>query len=126
MIALHTTKYQKPTGKGAKLSRQCVSPVDASQLRPSGITVGIAFVSYKVMSYAPLDDRRQRGKTTEIIDSYEEEHQIYRSSPTANGLSEPLRLSDPFYVLREELSRKMDSVDESLAEYLRIVFHTVR
>jgi hypothetical protein len=82
------------------------------------------------MSYAPLDDanNRRRGINTEI-GIYEEDHtdhQQYRSSPTAagGGLSEPL--SDPFYVLRDDLKRKIDHVDEALAEYLRVVFRTVR
>lgn len=35
-------------------------------------------------------------------------------------------VSDPFYVFREDLDRKIEIVDESLAEYLRIVHHTVR
>lgn len=83
------------------------------------------------MSYAPLDDsiKRRRGINIEI-GTYEEDHdhqqQAYRSSPTATngGLSEPL--SDPFYVLRDDLKKKIDNVDEALAEYLRVVFHTVR
>jgi hypothetical protein len=34
--------------------------------------------------------------------------------------------ADPFYVFREDLFRKLESVDETLAEYLRVVFQTVR
>jgi hypothetical protein len=34
--------------------------------------------------------------------------------------------NDPFYVFREDLFRKLDLVDEGLAEYLRIVQQTVR
>jgi hypothetical protein len=43
-------------------------------------------------------------------------------------LKEPLNVShddDPFYVFREDLYRKLDLVDEGLAEYLRIVHQTV-
>lgn len=34
--------------------------------------------------------------------------------------------ADPFYVFREDLYRKLELVDESLAEYLRVVYQTVR
>jgi hypothetical protein len=126
----HGDRIEK--SKRAIISGQCI--VVAWPARPSPWFGGI-----KVMSYAPLDDsiKRQRGINIEI-GTYEDDHndhqsqQYIRSSPTAtngNGgraaaLSEPL--SDPFYVLRDDLKRKIDSVDEALAEYLRVVFHTVR
>lgn len=34
--------------------------------------------------------------------------------------------SDPYYVFRDDLYRQLALVDESLAEYLRIVYQTVR
>jgi hypothetical protein len=43
-------------------------------------------------------------------------------------LKEPLTAAhddDPFYVFREDLYRKLDLVDDGLAEYLRLVHHTV-
>ena len=43
-------------------------------------------------------------------------------------LKEPLTAShddDPFYVFREDLYRKLDLVDDGLAEYLRLVHQTV-
>jgi hypothetical protein len=33
---------------------------------------------------------------------------------------------DPFYVFREDLYRKLELVDEALAEFLRVVHQTVR
>jgi hypothetical protein len=49
------------------------------------------------------------------------------------GLSEPLHVAngkdiseDPFYVFKEDLHRKVEQVDESLAEFLRIIHQTVR
>jgi hypothetical protein len=45
-----------------------------------------------------------------------------RSSPSrTNGGGQ-----DPFFVFREDLYRKLETVDESLAEFLRIVHQTVR
>ena len=44
-------------------------------------------------------------------------------------LKEPLTAGhddDPFYVFREDLYRKLDLVDDGLAEYLRLIHHTVR
>jgi hypothetical protein len=52
-----------------------------------------------------------------------------------NTLSEPLTShagddggtnEDPYYVFREDLYRKLDILEESLAEYLRIIHQTVR
>ena len=45
------------------------------------------------------------------------------TGPTADSSPED---DDPFYVFREDLYRKLDLVDESLGEYLRLVFQTVR
>lgn len=56
-------------------------------------------------------------------------------SSNRKSLQEPLTsdsggaiidVSDPFYVFREDLARKLEWVDEALAEYLRIVHQTVR
>jgi hypothetical protein len=33
--------------------------------------------------------------------------------------------SDPYYVFRDDLNRQLEIIDESLAEYLRLVFQTV-
>ena len=53
---------------------------------------------------------------------------------TSNGVSELLKEpltdveveDDPFYVFREDLYRKLDLVEDSLTEYLRVVHQTVR
>lgn len=45
----------------------------------------------------------------------------------APELSEPLTSStDPFYLFRDDLERKLERMDESLSEYLRVVHHMVR
>ena len=100
------------------------------------------------MSYAPLDEPRYYGngalhRHSEDDDDYNDEPKPVASPPTASSspalggnnrksLEEPLtdtseheESSDPFYVFREDLYRKLESVDESLAEYLRIVQQTV-
>lgn len=58
---------------------------------------------------------------------------LHKNLPS--GLSEPLTgggatdddalSGDPFYVFREDLYRKLELMDEALAEYLRIVHQTV-
>ena len=62
------------------------------------------------------------------------------SKAAASGLSEPLNSSaveeggggrtvdpgDPFYVFSDDLKRKLELVDEALAEFLRVVHQTVR
>jgi len=60
-------------------------------------------------------------------------HEISSSSRSANGhkssndiSSSSAAAADPFYVFRDDLEKKLECVDESLAEYLRIVHHTVR
>jgi len=100
------------------------------------------------MSYAPLDESRSNGNGaihhhSATEDDFADEEAIRpvvssSSSPALGGnsrksLEEPLtdtsehdESSDPFYVFREDLYRKLESVDESLAEYLRIVHQTVR
>jgi hypothetical protein len=41
-------------------------------------------------------------------------------------LSEPLTANtDPFFVFRDDLERKLERMDESLAEYMRLVNHVV-
>lgn len=104
------------------------------------------------MSYAKLDEssgHNGKGAALHHHDDgeyyYDEERQVTSSpasSPALGGnsrksLEEPLTAaaadendtasssSDPFYVFRQDLYRKLESVDESLAEYLRIVHQTV-
>ena len=62
----------------------------------------------------------------------------FRKHPHSAELKEPLtgggngantndhEANDPFYVFREDLYRKIDMVDEGLAEYQRVVRETVR
>ena len=85
------------------------------------------------MSYTPLDDLNRGGLRT-VPSASEDEEQSHRSSSrldsgTRSALSEPLTAAaaseDPFYVFREDLYRKLEHVDESLAEYLRIIHQTV-
>ena len=100
-----------------------------------------------IMSYAPLDESSERYNGNGAIhhheddDDYDEERISSASPPSSSSpslgnsrksLQEPLTstesqvdVSDPFYVFREDLYRKLESVDESLAEYLRIVHQTV-
>ena len=63
---------------------------------------------------------------------------LSRKSALPPELSEPLTNSaallasssqsqeDPYYLFRSELYRKLEAVDESLAEFLRVVHQTVR
>lgn len=93
------------------------------------------------MSYTPLDERRTNGKNVVIHheDMDDADPTSSSSLPTFSSsskrqdssLSEPLNSAengatdDPFYVFREDLYRKLELVDESLAEYLRVVHQTV-
>jgi hypothetical protein len=102
------------------------------------------------MSYAPLSDfsdNSDRGIGQRIQVPSGNEHDGESSSslrptrstsaahfPAAAALSEPLTANgdeeagdsaDPFYVFRADLYRKLELVDESLAEYLRVVHQTV-
>jgi hypothetical protein len=96
------------------------------------------------MSYALVDDSSERGSRVQIGNGAADDHDASgsgRRSSTAgmdskSSLSQPLALNgdeeagdnsaDPFYVFRADLYRKLEQVDESLAEYLRIVHQTVR
>jgi hypothetical protein len=96
------------------------------------------------MSYAPLSDNSDRGQGHRIQVPNGDEHDgesssslrpIRSTSASASALSEPLTANgdeeagddpDPFYVFRADLYRKLELVDESLAEYLRVVHQTVR
>ena len=98
------------------------------------------------MSYTPLDESRENGalQRHSADNDYNEEEAMASSSPSSlpsialgrnrrRSLEEPLtdtseheEPSDPFYVFRVDLYRKLESVDESLAEYLRIVHQSVR
>jgi hypothetical protein len=98
------------------------------------------------MSYAPLSDNSDRGQGHIIQVPNGDEHdgesssslRLIRSTSAshrqASALSEPLTANgdeeagddpDPFYVFRADLYRKLELVDESLAEYLRVVHQTV-
>ena len=98
------------------------------------------------MSYTPLDESSERYNGNGAIHHHEEavddDERIPSAPPSTSSpslvgnsrksLQEPLTadsqaadVSDPFYVFREDLYRKLESVDESLAEYLRIVHQTV-
>ena len=60
---------------------------------------------------------------------------LLRQRTTPEPLAEPLtattidaedEAADPYYVFRGDLFQKLDLVDESLAEYLRVIHQTVR
>lgn len=75
--------------------------------------------SLEPMSYTPLEEG---GRTPAVVfdDEPESHHPAPRRSPE---LSEPLNdvSDDPFYVFRDDLYRKLEIVDENLAEFLRTV-----
>ena len=96
------------------------------------------------MSYAPLDETNGRRKHPPVVHHQDNDEPIISSSTATNAsnlspsssnhkqaLSEPLtgngvQPSDPYYVFREDLYRKLELVDEAMAEYLRVVHETVR
>lgn len=84
------------------------------------------------MSYTPLGESSENGS----MKNYDDDGDLNRIRPSSRmsklnrELSEPLtstdeESSDPFYVFRQDLRRKIELVDESLAELLRIVYQTV-
>lgn len=92
------------------------------------------------MSYTPLHEQ-STGRSSRLSASLDEASEgdgILRrplsrlASRTPSQLSEPLTANtpatdepqDPFFIFREDLYRKLELVDEALAEYLRIVHHT--
>jgi hypothetical protein len=90
--------------------------------------------------YAPLSDNSDRGQAIKFPENQGESSLSFppiRSTSAAHppaALSEPLTANgdeetgdsaDPFYVFRADLYRKLELVDESLAEYLRVVHQTV-
>ena len=60
------------------------------------------------------NNNNNRGTTTNHYVNDETTHQL------------PQLSADPFYVFRDDLYRQLSRVDETLAEYLRVVHHTVR
>jgi hypothetical protein len=94
------------------------------------------------MSYDHVGGIRDNGTSRSVSQNDDETDQesvslrstFSRKSQLPTELSEPLtsgdgngaNVDDPFYVFRSDLYRKLDSLDESLAEYLRIVHQTVR
>jgi len=91
------------------------------------------------MSYAQLHDNSDRDHIRQVENGDEDKSSLptlsnpFRQS-SDGALSEPLASNgdeetggdsgDPFYVFRGDLYRKLEQVDESLAEYLRIVHQT--
>lgn len=88
----------------------------------------------KTMSYAVLGESND-GKLRSVPSASEDDNDLLQrgssSSKQSSSLSEPLTANgnsaseDPFYVFREDLYRKLEQVDEGLADYLRIVHQTV-
>ena len=92
------------------------------------------------MSYAVLGDSSGRGEPnlrsipsasdddvlTRGSSSRDVERQSSLSEPMLNASSGHSTGEDPFYVFREDLYRKLEQVDEGLADYLRIIHQTVR
>jgi hypothetical protein len=94
------------------------------------------------MSYAQISDNSDRGQRIRVPNGDEHDGEsssslrLTRSTSAAHSdaLSQPLNANgdeeagenaDPFYVFRADLYRKLELVDESLAEYLRVVHQTV-
>jgi hypothetical protein len=85
------------------------------------------------MSYAPLDDNSEKARARRAALLMDEEGapRFHEADDTRASLAEPLTANgqgseDPFFVFRKDLYRKLEQVDEGLAEYLRIVHQTVR
>lgn len=77
---------------------------------------------------SPTDDETDQDDVMSIRSS------LSRRSVLPPELSEPLTQGasgssqspdDPFYLFRSDLYRKLEAVDESLAEFLRVVHQTV-
>jgi hypothetical protein len=95
------------------------------------------------MSYAPIGETSensanisvsQNDDEVDLDDAFSLRSGMSRKSQLPIELSEPLTnggsnggkdQDDPFYVFRSDLYRKLQSVDDSLAEFLRIVHQTV-
>lgn len=94
-------------------------------------------------NYSKLNSKNGKIESlTHVEDTYDGEEGsstsglgLFRSVGGSADLKRPLTApdlesgghdDDPFYVFREDLYRKLDSVDECLQEYLRIVYQTVR
>jgi hypothetical protein len=97
------------------------------------------------MSYAQISDDSDPGQRIRVRNGDEHDGESSSSlrptrstsaahASSSDALSEPLNANgdeeagenaDPFYVFRADLFRKLELVDESLAEYLRVVHQTV-
>lgn len=82
------------------------------------------------MSYAPLGEEGKLRSVPSASEDDETSHRSVLDRERQTALAEPLTAGlhvneDPFYVFREDLYRKLEIVDESLAEYLRIIHQTV-
>lgn len=89
------------------------------------------------MSYTPLDEQHTHGIRLVAAEQFDDEEGTLRptlSHESRLALSEPLTQgnetnsdgNDPYYVFQVDLSRKLELVDEALAEFLRLVYQTVR
>jgi hypothetical protein len=104
----------------------------------ASVGLGSAFGSASVSGRG--SDSDDNGSSSHPVDSSNDHMSIrskistrsFRTVSVGNPeLKEPLTGAshnddDPFYVFREDLYRKLDLVDDGLAEYLRVIHHTVR
>jgi hypothetical protein len=79
-------------------------------------------VSYKTNK--SNKSNRTRGGRTIHSELEEPLNDVELGGPSSYNNNSPLD-DDPFYVLRNDLYRKLELVDEGLAEFIRIVYQTV-
>lgn len=81
---------------------------------------------------SPLTSENDNVSVAKSMRSNAKSTRSFRTVSVGNQeLKEPLTAAmhhddDPFYVFREDLYRKLDLVDDGLAEFLRLVHQTVR
>lgn len=83
------------------------------------------------MSYKVIDGQNGRSRRSLDSDNMSVSSRRSRVSQHPKELSEPLTAdeeehqNDPYYTFRADLMKKLEVVDECLAEFLRVVHQTV-
>lgn len=102
----------------------------ATDLDDVVLTSGNSFKNNKAMNEA-IDDEFRHSLSEPLTaipksnnNNNGTSHYTDDSTTTAHQL--PQLSADPFYVFRDDLYRQLSRVDETLAEYLRVVHQTVR
>jgi hypothetical protein len=96
----------------------------ATDLDDVAITTTSSFKSNKAMNEAIHDEFRQSLSEPLTAISVSSTNN-YGPNNAANAHQLPQLSADPFYVFRDDLYRQLSRVDETLAEYLRVVHQTV-